>query len=52
MHASACSLVFSREETRPLLCGRRTDARLGNGVMTLPSGSYWIINTLDKEYMV
>ncbi|WP_205763203.1 hypothetical protein, partial [Aneurinibacillus aneurinilyticus] len=26
----------------------RTDARLGHGVVTTHSGSYWIINTLDK----
>ncbi|MEZ2658660.1 hypothetical protein ACBP89_11310 [Aneurinibacillus aneurinilyticus] len=27
--------------------GRRTDARLGHGVVTIQSGSYWIINTLE-----
>ncbi|ERI06931.1 hypothetical protein HMPREF0083_05053 [Aneurinibacillus aneurinilyticus ATCC 12856] len=31
-------------------CGRRTDARLGHGVMAIHSGSYWIINTLDIIY--
>ncbi|ERI08389.1 hypothetical protein HMPREF0083_03534 [Aneurinibacillus aneurinilyticus ATCC 12856] len=30
-------------------CGRRTDARLGHGVMTLHSGLYWIINTLEEK---
>ncbi|SDK45417.1 hypothetical protein SAMN04487909_15626 [Aneurinibacillus migulanus] len=46
MHASACSLVFSsqgrdrplgRGKKRPstLPCGRRTDARLGHGVVTI-----------------
>ncbi len=30
-----------------LPCGRRTDARLGHGVVMIHSGSYWIINTLD-----
>jgi ATP-binding cassette subfamily B protein AbcA/BmrA len=33
-----------------LPCGRRTDARLGHGVVTTHSGSYWIINTLDDEH--
>ncbi|MED0673471.1 hypothetical protein P4S95_25180 [Aneurinibacillus aneurinilyticus] len=38
-----------KEETRPLLCGRRTDVRLGHGVVTTHSGSYWIINTLETS---
>ncbi|WP_276918826.1 hypothetical protein, partial [Aneurinibacillus aneurinilyticus] len=51
-----------KEETRPpgwgkkrpsmLPCGRRTDARLGHGVVTTHSGSYWIINTLVYIHLV
>ncbi|MEZ2736428.1 hypothetical protein [Aneurinibacillus aneurinilyticus] len=42
-----------RGKKRPsmLLCGRRTDARLGHGVVTIHSGSYWIINTLGLIYI-
>jgi hypothetical protein len=60
MHASAYSLVFFLQERdtalgatkRPseLGYGRRTDARLGHGVVAIHSGSYWIINTLDIIY--
>ncbi|MEZ2735873.1 hypothetical protein [Aneurinibacillus aneurinilyticus] len=38
---------WGKKRSSTLLCGRRTDARLGHGVVTLHSGSYWIINTLD-----
>ncbi len=31
-----------------LPCGRRTDARLGHGVVAIHSGSYGIINTLGR----
>jgi hypothetical protein len=34
-----------------LPCGRRTDARLGHGVVAIYSGSYWIINTLEKLHL-
>ncbi|MCI1696932.1 AI-2E family transporter [Aneurinibacillus aneurinilyticus] len=33
-------------------CGRRTDARLGHGVVTTHSGSYWIISILDCNYVI
>jgi hypothetical protein len=33
-------------------CGRRTDARLGHGVVTIHSGSFWIINTLDNMLFI
>ncbi|KIV55526.1 hypothetical protein AM501_04965 [Aneurinibacillus migulanus] len=64
MHASACSLIFFSQgrDTAALWhqgrtgktsgffeCGRRTAARLGHGVVTIQSGSYWIINTLDEK---
>ncbi|MED0670161.1 hypothetical protein P4S95_07990, partial [Aneurinibacillus aneurinilyticus] len=67
VYASACSLVFfsqgrdtaalwcqGRGKKRPseLGCGRRTDARLGHGVVTTHSGSYWIINTLDFTHFL
>ncbi|MEZ2736152.1 hypothetical protein [Aneurinibacillus aneurinilyticus] len=29
--------------------GRRTDARLGHDVVTIHSGSYWIINILARK---
>ncbi|MED0672672.1 hypothetical protein P4S95_21115, partial [Aneurinibacillus aneurinilyticus] len=40
-----------RGKKRPseLGCGRRTDARLRHGVVTIHSGSYWIINTLEMN---
>ncbi|MEZ2737358.1 hypothetical protein [Aneurinibacillus aneurinilyticus] len=41
---------WGKKRSSTLLCGRRTDARLGHGVVTLHSGSYWIINTLDNLY--
>ncbi|SDJ49431.1 hypothetical protein SAMN04487909_11920 [Aneurinibacillus migulanus] len=36
-----------KKQPSTLPCGRRTDARLGHGVVAIHSGSYWIINTLD-----
>ncbi|ERI07395.1 hypothetical protein HMPREF0083_04531 [Aneurinibacillus aneurinilyticus ATCC 12856] len=32
--------------------GRRTDARLGHGVVAIYSGLYWIINTLGGSYQI
>ncbi|WP_276912648.1 hypothetical protein [Aneurinibacillus aneurinilyticus] len=53
MHASACSLVFFSQGRDTAASVRETNRRpFGHGVVTTPSGSYWIINTLDKEYMV
>ncbi|MEZ2737464.1 hypothetical protein [Aneurinibacillus aneurinilyticus] len=44
-----CGPAWLRQKTAPMLPrGRRTDARLGHGVVTIHSGSYWIINTLDN----
>ncbi|MED0726440.1 hypothetical protein P4S91_26750, partial [Aneurinibacillus aneurinilyticus] len=37
---------WGKKRPSELGCGRRTDARLGHGVVTTHSGSYWIINTL------
>ncbi|WP_139188931.1 hypothetical protein [Aneurinibacillus migulanus] len=60
MHASVCSLIFFSQgrDTAALWrqgwtgktsgffgCGRRTDARLGHGVVAIYPGTYWIINT-------
>ncbi|WP_235496425.1 hypothetical protein [Aneurinibacillus migulanus] len=39
-----------KKQPSTLPCGRRTDARLGYGVVAIHSGSYWIINTLDFNY--
>jgi hypothetical protein len=33
-------------------CGRRTDARLGHGVVAIHSGLYWINNTLGFIYKI
>ncbi|MED0669647.1 hypothetical protein P4S95_05340 [Aneurinibacillus aneurinilyticus] len=41
-----CGPAWLGQQALP--CGRRTDARLGHGVVTPPPGSYWIINTLGK----
>jgi hypothetical protein len=38
---------WGKKRSSTLLCGRRTDARLGHGVVTIHSGSYWIITTLE-----
>ncbi|WP_209421086.1 hypothetical protein, partial [Aneurinibacillus aneurinilyticus] len=38
---------WGKKRSSTLRGGRRTDARLGHGVVTTYSGSYWIINTLD-----
>ncbi|MED0722260.1 hypothetical protein P4S91_04845, partial [Aneurinibacillus aneurinilyticus] len=38
---------WGKKRPSMLGCGRRTDVRLGHGVVTIHSGSYWIINTLD-----
>ncbi|WP_276917997.1 hypothetical protein, partial [Aneurinibacillus aneurinilyticus] len=37
---------WGKKRPSTLPCGRRTDARLGHGVVTIHSGLYWIINTL------
>ncbi|ERI05619.1 hypothetical protein HMPREF0083_05614 [Aneurinibacillus aneurinilyticus ATCC 12856] len=49
MHASACSLVFFSQGrgTAALWRQGRTAARLGHGVVTAYSETYWIINTLE-----
>ncbi|ERI09858.1 hypothetical protein HMPREF0083_02064, partial [Aneurinibacillus aneurinilyticus ATCC 12856] len=38
---------WGKKRSSTLRGGRRTDARLGHGVVAIYSGSYWIINTLD-----
>ncbi|MCI1696133.1 hypothetical protein [Aneurinibacillus aneurinilyticus] len=40
---------LAEAKSGPASMRRRTDARLGHGVVTIHYGSYWIINTLDDE---
>ncbi|KIV52242.1 hypothetical protein AM501_02670 [Aneurinibacillus migulanus] len=40
---------WGKKRPATLPCGRRTDARLGHGVVAIYSGSYWIINTLGNK---
>jgi hypothetical protein len=41
---------WGKKRPSTLLCGRRTDARLGHGVVTIHSGLYWIINRRVDKY--
>ncbi|NMF01248.1 hypothetical protein [Aneurinibacillus aneurinilyticus] len=38
---------WDKKRPSELGCGRRTDARLGHGVVAIYFGLYWIINTLE-----
>ncbi|ERI04882.1 hypothetical protein HMPREF0083_05909 [Aneurinibacillus aneurinilyticus ATCC 12856] len=43
---------WGKKRSSTLRGGRRTDARLGHGVVAIHSGSYWIINTLGYWYLI
>jgi hypothetical protein len=43
---------WGKKRPSMLPCRRRTDARLGHGVVAIYSGLYWIINTLGGSYQI